>query len=73
MKPEYLVKMANDIAAFYSAESSGAEVPKNIAAHITRYWDPRMRKAIIDYNAANGDGMKSEVRDAVSLLPAPNT
>lgn len=68
MNSEYLVKMANDIALFYASESSGPEIAKNIAAHIKRYWDPRMRKEILEYLAQGGAGMKEEVREAIAHL-----
>jgi formate dehydrogenase subunit delta len=67
MKTEYLVKMANEIAAFYISES-GAEAPKSIASHLTRFWDPRMRKAIVEHNRTGGAGLKDEVKQAINLL-----
>ena len=68
MNAEYLVKMANDIAAFYASESLGPEIAKSIAAHIKRYWDPRMRKEILEHLAHGGEGMKDEVREAIAHL-----
>jgi formate dehydrogenase subunit delta len=64
---ESLVKMANEIAAFYVAESS-ADAPKSIASHLTHFWEPRMRKAIVEHNRLGGAGLKDEVRQAVELL-----
>jgi formate dehydrogenase subunit delta len=69
MNIEHLVKMANEIAAFYVAESP-SEAPKSIASHFTRFWDPRMRKQIIEHNQSGGAGLKNEVREAVRLLAA---
>lgn len=70
MNIERLVKMANEIAAFYVADSP-ADAPKNIAAHLQRFWEPRMRKAIIEHNNAGGAGMENAVRQAVRLLAQP--
>jgi formate dehydrogenase subunit delta len=67
MNVEHLVKMANEIGAFYIGESS-AEAPQNIASHLKRFWEPRMRKAIIEHNQKGGTGLKPEVRKAVELL-----
>jgi formate dehydrogenase subunit delta len=64
---EHLVKMANEIAAFYVAESS-SEAPKSIASHLTRFWEPRMRKAIVEHSQNGGAGLKEVVRQAVRLL-----
>ena len=68
MNIDHLVKMANEIAAFYVTESS-REAPKSIASHLSRFWEPRMRKAIVEHNQHGGAGLKEEVRAAVSLLP----
>jgi formate dehydrogenase subunit delta len=71
MNAEYLVKMANEIAAFYAADSSDAEVAKDIASHLTRFWEPRMRKVIIEHNKNGGAGLKDAARQAVELLTPP--
>ncbi len=70
MNVEHLVKMANEIALFYVAESAN-EAPKSIASHLTRFWDPRMRKAIIEHAAIGGGGLQEVVREAVKLLVRP--
>ena len=70
MHTEYLVKMANDIAAFFHSQS-GPDAPRDIAGHIKRYWDPRMRRAIIAHGAAGGDGLVPEAKQAVALLGSP--
>jgi formate dehydrogenase subunit delta len=69
MNIDHLVKMANEIAAFYVAESPN-DAAKSIASHLTRFWDPRMRKQIIEHNQSGGAGLKDVVRDAVSMLQA---
>ncbi|HYM33876.1 MAG TPA: formate dehydrogenase subunit delta [Steroidobacteraceae bacterium] len=67
MKIEHLVKMANEIAAFYASDSP-SDAPKNIASHFTRFWEPRMRKEIVEHNRKGGVGLKEAVRQAVELL-----
>ncbi len=47
MSPEKLVKMANEIAAFFEAEPDPAARLDGIAGHLKRFWDPRMRQALL--------------------------
>ena len=67
MNIDHLVKMANEIALFYASDSL-SDAPKNIASHLTRFWDPRMRKQIIEHNQCGGAGLKEEVQAAIRLL-----
>ena len=68
MRAERLVSMANDIGAFFNAEADKAEAAKSIATHLTRYWDPRMRRAIIAHYREGGAGLDPVVRSAIDLL-----
>jgi formate dehydrogenase subunit delta len=57
MDIHHLVKMANDISAFFEAEPDRAKGAKGVADHIRNFWDPRMRRAIfahIDKDAGKG-------------------
>jgi formate dehydrogenase subunit delta len=65
-----LVTMANDIAAFFDAASDVGESAQSVAAHLRRYWDPRMRKQIVQHLAAGGEGLVPVARAAVELLAA---
>jgi len=65
-----LVTMANEIAAFFISASEANEAPKSVAAHLRRYWDPRMRKQIVEYLAGGGEGLVPTARAAVELLAA---
>ncbi len=69
MGPTQLVTMANDIAAFFVAENA-AEAAGNIASHLKRYWDPRMRKQIVAHLANGGEGLAPAARDAIEFLAA---
>ena len=42
-----LVKMANDIAAFFAAEPERKAAVDGVANHLKRYWEPRMRRQIL--------------------------
>ena len=49
MKLENLVYMANRIGEFFAAMPDRDEARDGIANHIKRYWEPRMRKVLVDH------------------------
>lgn len=69
MEIERLVKMANDIARFFEAEPDHAEAVNGIVGHITRFWDPRMRREIVAHAHSGGEGLSAIAREAVLRLP----
>ncbi|MFO7325296.1 MAG: formate dehydrogenase subunit delta [Pseudomonadota bacterium] len=72
MNIQHLVRMANDIANFFMGELGDAEAPNGIAQHLQRYWDPRMRAAIIEHVKQGGADLRPAVVAAVrSLQPPP--
>jgi formate dehydrogenase subunit delta len=71
MDVERLVAMANDIAAFFDAEADKAVAAEGVRFHISRFWEARMRRAIIAHLAAGGAGLVPTARDAISKLTAP--
>jgi formate dehydrogenase subunit delta len=40
----------------------------DIAEHIRKFWDPRMRSAIFAHLDAGGSGLDPDVRDAIEAL-----
>jgi formate dehydrogenase subunit delta len=62
-----LVYMANQIGAFFASQSSEAAVA-GTAEHIKKFWDPRMRSAILAHLAAGGAGLNPAVRQAIERL-----
>lgn len=75
MDIHHLVKMANDIGAFYEALPDRNEAIGSIAAHLKNFWEPRMRREIIDYakraveSASTGEPeLKEIVREAILTL-----
>ena len=46
MSQENLIKMANDIAAFFRAEPNREDAIGAIANHIVKFWTPRMREKL---------------------------
>jgi len=67
MNINHLVRMANDIGAFFAAEPS-SEPARAVLNHIKRFWDPRMRREMVEYFRAGGDGLDEPARSAVALL-----
>jgi formate dehydrogenase subunit delta len=66
-----LVGMANDIARFYTAEPDHEVALDEIAGHITRFWDPRMRRALADHVAGGGEGLSDLAREAAKRVKLP--
>jgi formate dehydrogenase subunit delta len=67
MSPDRLVYMANQIGTFFKSQGE-AKVAANTADHIKKFWDPRMRSAILAHLEAGGAGLNPDVRDAVEAL-----
>jgi len=68
MRVERLVAMANDIAAFFNAEPDRTEAARGVASHLTRFWDPRMRREIVAHWRAGGAGLSDVARSGVAIL-----
>ena len=68
MSPDKLVYMANQIGKFFAGQGEEKAVPL-IADHLTKFWDPRMRAAIVAHLDDGGNGLDPLVREAVKKLP----
>jgi formate dehydrogenase subunit delta len=69
---ERLIAMANDIAAFFDSEPDKAVAAEGVRFHLSRFWDPRMRREIIAHVTAGGSGLSPTAQSAVKLLtPVP--
>jgi formate dehydrogenase subunit delta len=62
-----LIYMANQIGKFFEAQDKDT-APAKIAEHITKFWDPRMRRAIVVHLDAGGTGLDPAARQAVETL-----
>jgi formate dehydrogenase subunit delta len=67
--PDRLVYMANQIGKFFVSQGAD-KAPMAIAEHLRKFWDPRMRSAIIAHVEAGGAGLDTPVREAVDKLRA---
>lgn len=69
MNPTNLIKMANQIGAFFEAMPNREEAVKGVADHILRSWEPRMRGRFLEYVDARGEAeLKPVVREALSRV-----
>ena len=70
MTVKRLVYMANQIATFFAAEAKDKAAAAT-ATHITKFWDPRMRKQIFEHLAQHkGEGLSPIALAAVQSLAA---
>lgn len=67
-----LVRMANQIGQFFASQR-GADPSVAIADHLRKFWDPRMRAAIVAHLETGGAGLEAPVREAVARLKAQAT
>jgi len=66
MDTHRLVKMANDIASFFNSEPDHQVALDGVAGHIRRFWDPRMRREIIQWlDSNNGEGLQPLALEAL--------
>ncbi|MGC8519638.1 MAG: formate dehydrogenase subunit delta [Steroidobacteraceae bacterium] len=71
MNIELLVKMANEISEFFAAESPPPQAAEDVAQHLRRFWEPRMRRQIIAYvRATSGAGLSELARRGIETLAA---
>jgi formate dehydrogenase subunit delta len=65
-----LVKMANQIGRFFVAQKQ----PEGVASmtdHLKKFWDPRMRHAIVEHVDHGGAGLDPIAVEAVKRLGRP--
>jgi formate dehydrogenase subunit delta len=65
--PDKLVYMANQIGKFFASQGEAGAVD-GIATHIKKFWEPRMRTAILAHLDAGGGGLDPQVRAALMTL-----
>jgi formate dehydrogenase subunit delta len=67
MSPDKLIYMANQIGKFFASQGPQQAVA-GTADHIRKFWDPRMRAAIIAHLETGGAGLDPVVREAIEQL-----
>ncbi|HKV54005.1 MAG TPA: formate dehydrogenase subunit delta, partial [Candidatus Binataceae bacterium] len=58
------------IGAYFESFPDRTEVVSAVATHLTNFWEPRMRRQIIEYAKSDGSELKDVVREAVLSLEA---
>jgi formate dehydrogenase subunit delta len=59
--------MANQIGKFFASQGPDQAV-EGTAVHLKKFWDPRMRAAILAHIEAGGGGLDPMVQKAVEKL-----
>jgi len=67
MAPDKLVYMANQIGKFFTSQGHDQAVAGTLD-HIKKFWDPRMREAIVAHLNSGGRGLDPSVRQAIEQL-----
>lgn len=69
MKLEKLIGMANQIGAFFEAMPDREQAVADVASHLRRSWEPRMREQILaSLGTADEAQLKPLVREALRRL-----
>ena len=70
MNIDLLIKMANEITAFWDGEAATQEVAvKEVASHVRRFWEPRMRAQMFTYlEQRQGAGLSETALKAMAQL-----
>ncbi|HJV86512.1 MAG TPA: formate dehydrogenase subunit delta [Noviherbaspirillum sp.] len=62
MDTQHLVKMANQIGDFFDSYPDADEASWEITNHLKKFWDPRMRSALLEHiQKHHGEGLKDIV------------
>ena len=68
MNADRLVQMANQISQFFESQADREGAVAGVLDHLKRFWDPRMREAIVAHLAMDGEGLRDVARAAVERL-----
>lgn len=62
MNPQTLVRMANRIGYFFEAMPDRQQAVEDIAQHVRKFWEPRMRRQMLEHlDRQQGDGLSDIV------------
>jgi len=67
MTPDRLAHMANHIAGYFAAYGHDQAI-EGIADHLQKFWEPRMRRALLAQVASGGAGLDPLVVEAARRL-----
>ncbi|MDN3517566.1 formate dehydrogenase subunit delta [Aquisalimonas lutea] len=56
MQDAKMVRMANQIADYFAAYPA-ERAEREVTNHLRAFWEPRMRRQLVEYVQAGGDGL----------------
>jgi len=68
MNIDRLVTMANEIASFFGSEATADLAVEGVVNHLTRFWEPRMKRQIATHFRQGGSGLTPVAAAAVAIL-----
>jgi formate dehydrogenase subunit delta len=71
METRDMVRMANQISNFFKSYGE-TEATEGIAEHISKFWDPRMRREFFAHINNGGAGLDPLVMKASALVKRPS-
>lgn len=63
-----LIKMANNIGSFFQSEPDRDTAINGVEQHLRNFWEPRMRRQIVDYVQQGGTELHELVSAAVKRI-----
>lgn len=69
---DHLVKMANQIALNLAPCGDEEAVAQKTGEHIAKFWTPAMRRQLVDYHHAGGDGLAPAVARLLATTDTKN-
>jgi formate dehydrogenase subunit delta len=70
MSPDKMIRMANQIATFFESKPHD-EGLAGVVEHLNSFWEPRMRRQLLDHIATGGDGLRPLVLEAAARIRQP--
>jgi formate dehydrogenase subunit delta len=66
MNNDNLIRMVNRIGAFFAAMPDREEAMRDLAQHVRRFWEPRMRRQLFEHlEVRHGEGVDKLVVTAL--------
>ncbi len=69
---DHLIRQANRIGAFFEAMPNRDEGVAGIADHLRKFWEPRMRTALLGFLERQPDGHSGDIALSPIVLDAIN-
>lgn len=70
MNTANLIRMANRIGDFFDALPDRDEAHEGVANHIQKFWEPRMRSALLSFVDQHADGQDGDIQLRPIVLDA---